>query len=94
VGNEESELQRKDNQTWALVERAYVICLLIACNLRSLCVCRDVSPISKMRVEIQMKRRHLSWPKTEQASKDINLQELCDDYWTSRAHKLTSQGVS
>jgi len=32
VGNEESELQRKDNQTWALVQRAYVTYLLIACN--------------------------------------------------------------
>ena len=32
VENEEKELQRKDNQTWALVQRACVICLLIACN--------------------------------------------------------------
>jgi len=47
-----------------------------------------------MRVEIQMKRRHLSWPKAEQATKDINLQELYDDYWTSKAHELTSQGES
>jgi len=32
MGSEESELQRKDNQTWALVQRAYVICSLITCN--------------------------------------------------------------
>jgi len=39
-----------------------------------------------------MKRGHLSWPKKGQATKDINLQELYDDYWTSKAHKLISQG--
>jgi len=32
VGNEERELQREVNQTWVLVQRAYVVCLLIACN--------------------------------------------------------------
>ena len=32
VENEEKELQREDNQTWALVQRAYVICLLIDFN--------------------------------------------------------------
>jgi len=32
VDNEEEELQRKDNLTWVLVQRAYVTCLLIACN--------------------------------------------------------------
>jgi len=47
-----------------------------------------------MRVEIQMKRGHLSWLKAEQASKDINLQEVYDDYWTSKAHELISQGES
>ena len=32
VGNEEKELQRKDNLTWTLVQRPYVTYLLIACN--------------------------------------------------------------
>ena len=32
VENQERELRRKDNQTWALVEPLYVTCLLIACN--------------------------------------------------------------
>jgi len=32
VENQESELQRKDNQTWALVQRPYVTCLLIECS--------------------------------------------------------------
>ena len=94
VENEEKELQTEDSLTWALVQRAYVTCLLIPCNPYSMCVCRDISPTSKMRVEIQMKRRHRPWERTEQASLDINLQELYDDYWTSNAHELTSQGES
>ena len=32
VGNEESEVQRKPNQTWAPVQRLYVTCLFITCN--------------------------------------------------------------
>jgi len=32
VENRESELERKDDQTWVLVQRPYVTCLLIACN--------------------------------------------------------------
>ena len=32
VENQESELRRKDNQTWALVEPLYVTYLLIVCN--------------------------------------------------------------
>jgi len=47
-----------------------------------------------MRVEIQVKRGYLSWPKKEQASKDINLQELYDYYWASKERELTSQGES
>jgi len=41
-----------------------------------------------------MKRGHLPWATKEQASKEINLQELYDDYWTSKAHELTLQGES
>jgi len=32
VQNEERELQRKDNRTWALVQSLYVTFLFIACN--------------------------------------------------------------
>ena len=94
AGNDESDLQRKDNLTWASVPPLYVICSPIAYNPSSLCVCRDISPTSKIRVEIQMKRAQLSWPKMEQGSKDINLQGLYDDYWMSNVHQLTSQGES
>jgi len=47
-----------------------------------------------MRVEIQMKRGNLPWATKEQASKEISLQELYDDYWVSNAHELTLQGES
>jgi len=47
-----------------------------------------------MRVEIQMKRGHLSWPKKEQASKEINLLELFNNYWTSKARELVLKGES
>jgi len=41
-----------------------------------------------------MKRAHLPWPKKEQAIKEINLQDLYDVYWTSKAHELVLQGQS
>jgi len=47
-----------------------------------------------MRVEIQIKRQHRPWRRTEQASQDVNLQELYNQYWTSKVHELTSQGES
>jgi len=94
VENEARVLQRKDNQTWALVQRPYVTCLLIACNHWSLCVCRDISPTSQICVDIQMKHGDLPWAMVEQASKEIDLGELYDDYWTSKAHELALQSES
>ena len=41
-----------------------------------------------------MKHGHLSWPKKEQASKEIDIPELYNDYWTSKAHDLALQGES
>jgi len=41
-----------------------------------------------------MKSGHLSWAKREQASKEILLQELFDDYWTSKSHEFSVQGQS
>jgi hypothetical protein len=57
-------------------------------------VCRDVSPTSQLRVEIQVKSGHLSWVKKAQASQVFDLQELFNDYWTSKAHELAVQGRS
>jgi hypothetical protein len=47
-----------------------------------------------MRVEIQMKSGHLAWAKKEHNSTVIDLQNLFDDYWTSKAHEFTVQGQS
>jgi len=47
-----------------------------------------------MRVEIQMKRAHLPWATKERASQEIDLQQLYDDYWTSKAHELALPGES
>jgi len=47
-----------------------------------------------MRVEIQLKSGPLQWGKKEQGSKEIDLQELFDEYWTSKAHELLVRGQS
>jgi len=47
-----------------------------------------------MRVEIRIKSGHLPWAKKDQNIKDIDLQKLFDEYWTSKAHDLTVQGRS
>jgi len=49
-----------------------------------------------MRVKIQMKRKggHQPWATKEQASKEIDLRELYDDYWTSKVHELALQSES
>ena len=41
-----------------------------------------------------MKSGHLSWAKREQVSKEILLQDLFDDYWTSKAHEFSVRGQS
>jgi len=45
-----------------------------------------------MRVEIQMKSRHLPWPK--KGSEDIDLGQLYDDYLASGGDKLSLQSES
>jgi len=57
-------------------------------------VCRDISPTSKMHLEIQMRSVHLPWAKNEPTGKTIDIQELFDDYWTSKAHELSVRGQS
>ena len=47
-----------------------------------------------MRVEIQMKSSHLPWVKKEQTSKVIDIENLFNDYWTSREHKIVVLGQS
>jgi hypothetical protein len=94
VGSEVIELQRKDNRTWAPVKRPYVLCLLTTYTHRILCVYRDISPTSQVRVEIQMKSGHLPWAKKDQNFKEIGLQRLFNEYCTSKEHEPTVQGRS
>ena len=47
-----------------------------------------------MRVEIQVRSGHLKWAKKEQGSKEIDLQELFDEYWASKAHELPVRSQS
>ena len=94
VGSEAIELERKDSRTWTPVQRPYVLCLLTTYTHRSLCVYRDISSTSQVRVEIQMKSSHLPWAKKNQNVKAIGLQKLFSEYWMSKKHKITVQGRS
>ena len=47
-------------------------------------MCREVSPISEIRVEIQTKRGHLFWAKKNPLmGEEIDIQTLFNDYWNS-----------
>jgi hypothetical protein len=50
------------------------------------CVCRDISPTSEIRVKIQRVILHV---KRTQANEVIDLQGLSDDYWDSTKHEVT-----
>ena len=94
VGSEAIELQRKDNRTWAPVQRLYVLSLLTTYTNRSMCAYRDISPTSQVRVEIQMKSGHLPWAKKDQNAKEIGLQKLFHEYWTTKKHEIMVPGRS
>jgi len=94
VGGEAIELERKDNRTWAPVQYPYVLGLFITYTHRSMCVYRDISPISQVRVGIQMKSSHLPWAKKDQNVKEIGIHKLFEEYWTSKEHELTIPGRS
>ena len=57
-------------------------------------VCREISPATKMSVEVQMKSSPLLWAKKEEINKEIDLENLFNIYWTSQAHELTVPGQS
>ena len=94
VGSEPIELERKDNRTWAPVQRPYAVHLLAMLTHRSLCVYRDISPTSHVGVEIQIKRGHLPWAKKDQNIKKIDIKKPVNEYWTSEEHELTVPGRS
>ena len=41
-----------------------------------------------------MKSGHLPWAKKEETTKEIDLENLFNIYWTSKAHELTVSGQS
>ena len=94
VGSDAIDLERKDNWTWAPVQRPYVLGLFTTYTHRSMFVYRDISPTSRVRVEIQMKSSHLPWAKKDQNVKEIGIYKLFDEYWTSKEHELTVPGRS
>jgi len=94
VGSEAIELETKDNRTWAPVQRPYVLRLPTTCTHRSLCVYRDISPISHVRVEIQIKSGHLPWAKKVQNMNEIDIKKPFNEYWTSKKHEITVPGWS
>jgi hypothetical protein len=94
VGSEAIELERKGSHAWAPVQRPYVLRLLTTCTHRSLCVYRDISPTSHVRVEIQIKIGHLPWAKKVQNIKEIDVQKPFNEYWTSKEQEITVPGQS
>ena len=47
-----------------------------------------------MRLEIQVTSGYLPWANKGRASKEIDLQNLFNDYWTSKADELALLGQS
>ena len=92
VGSEPVELERKDNRTWAPVQRPYVLFRLTKHPHRSLCVYRDISPTSHVRVEIQIKSGQLPWAKKDKNIKEIDIKKHFNEYWASNEHELTVPG--
>ena len=41
-----------------------------------------------------MKSSHLPWAKKEETTKEIDLENLFNIYWTSKAHEITVSGQS
>ena len=51
-------------------------------------LCRDISPTSEIRVEIQRTNRDLFWAKGRQTNEVIDLQGLLNDFWSSDKHEF------
>ena len=89
VGKTERVLERKDNRTWTPAQRVYVLCFPATYTHSMPCVCRDISPTSELRVEIQMKKGHLFWATHRQMGEVVDHQSLFNDYWSSNEHEFT-----
>ena len=92
VDNDERELQRINNRTWEPAKPLYASCLFDMCTCSGLCICRDVSPASQMRVEIQVQSSHLHWWKKDQGTTVIDCQAIFKDYCSTTAHEFPVPG--
>jgi hypothetical protein len=55
---------------------------------------REISPTTKMTVEVQMKSSHIPWAKKELTTKEIDLENIFNIYWSSKEHEITVPGQS
>ena len=83
------ELAKKDNHTWTPVQRPYVPCFSNTYTYWCICVYRDISPTSQVRVEVGMKSGHSFWAKYPETKEAIDLDGPFNDYWISSDHEFT-----
>ena len=96
VENVEREVRTEDNHTWTPAQRPYVPYFPNTYTQWWMCVYRDVSPASQIRVEVRMKSGHSVWAKYRDASEVIELDGIFSDYWRSNSHEfiVLSQSIS
>ena len=88
VENVARELQRNDANTWTPARRLWVPYCPNTYTNRRICLCRDLSPTSQIRAEVQMKRSHSLWATYQEASEAVDLDGLFNDYWSSDNHEF------
>ena len=94
VDNEERTLRRINIGTWEPTQPLYALVSLIRTLDLSVFLCRDVSPTSQIRVQLQAKSGLFPLGNKEQGSKEIDCQELFMDYWNTTVHEFPVQGQS
>ena len=52
-------------------------------------MCRNISPMSEIRVDVQRKTGHLFLAKSRETNELIDLQGLFKDYWASEKRQFT-----
>jgi hypothetical protein len=98
VEDTKRELERSEHRTWKPVQRQYVPYFPNTYTHQCICICmyRDVSLTSKIRVEVRMKIGHSIWAKYRDQEEVIDLQGLSNDYWNPEIHNfiVPSQSLS
>ena len=92
--NEERELQRENIHTWTPGQRQYVSYFPHTYTYQWVCVYRDISPTTQIRVEVRVKAGHLVWAKYRGASEAIDVDGVFMDYWSSTNRDFTVQSQS